>query len=139
MKHKTGIQYGEFSSIFISNRFANQKFRSELHDVVHRAAFSGTSDHSTACPPSFTKCIHQFFHQNCCTAHCFAGQTRRDTHTQAHDDDLSLISHNFDTPKICRVHAVRVRVSVRVRDKCLFARSALFSPRGSAFLVGLGG
>ena len=28
-------------------------------------------------------------------------------------------------------------VSVRVRDKCLFARSALFSPRGSTFSVGL--
>ena len=65
-----------------------------------------------------------------------SGQTRRDTHTQAHDDDVSLISHNFQTPKVCRVHAVRVRVGVRVRDKCLFA---LFSPRGSAFSVGLGG
>ena len=68
-----------------------------------------------------------------------AGQTRRDTHTQAHDDDVSLISHNFETPKICRGDAVRVRVSVRVTDICLFAHSALFSPRGSAFSVGLGG
>ena len=66
--------------------------------------------------------------------HCYA---RRDTHTQAHDDDVSLISHNFETPKICRIHAVRVRVSVRVRGRCRFARSALFSPRGSAFSVGL--
>ena len=66
-------------------------------------------------------------------------RTDKKRHTQAHDDDVSLISHNFETPKICRVHAVSVRVSVRVRDKCLFAHSALFSPRGSAFSVGLGG
>ena len=63
---------------------------------------------------------------------------KRHTHSgTSHDDDVSLISHNFETLKICQVHAVRVRVSVRVRDKCLFTRSVLLSLRSSASLVGL--
>ena len=47
-KHRTtSMTHGELSSIFISIRFTNQKFRSELHNVVNKAAFSGASKHST--------------------------------------------------------------------------------------------
>jgi hypothetical protein len=65
-----------------------------LTTYCRRAAFSGTIEHSMACPPTFTRIIHHFVHQNRCTARCFVSlksSTSISPHDRLGDPHFGLI------------------------------------------------